>query len=1375
MRWSEDREKFVGGCMKYYRVYIAACVMLFSLIAQSAPLRFVPQKMIQPSGEIINCYASGDEYYNWLHDKDGYTIVQDQNGYYVYSEKINGVLVPTKNIVGRSNPAAAGLPKWAIHDAKDILKKIKSASVSTSQLQKNIGTTRIASAPWKGSMNNVVIFIRFSDEDEFTENADVFDSMFNNADTIANSLYNYYNEASYGQLHIKSKFFPASDNNSIRSYKDGNPRNYYNAYSITNQIGYTTGIEKTEREHTLLANAINAIRNDIPSTEDLDADQDGNVDNVCFIVKGSPEVWGSVLWPHMWTLDAQNVFLNAKKVTTYNFQLEYNLLDLGVGVLCHEMFHSIGAPDLYHYSLDGMTPVGGWDLMETTSNPPEHMSAYMKYRYGHWISSIPEISATGTYPLNPLTSPTDNCFKIASPNSSKEYFVVEYRKKQGVFERSVPSEGVVVYRINENSDGLGNANIIDDEVYVYRPGGTKNDNGEPDNASLSSNSGRIKINDYTDPASVLSNGLSGGLDVSHVGAIADNIVFSFTKTSLSKLDITSPVGNETFKTSNQTLITWINSSISDIKIDLTLDGAIWNTIATVSGQSGIINGEYLWNIPSMPTTTAKIRISDASNADAYSMSRNYFSISTVGQLYEREPNDDIASATPIASGETFEGDISPVGDADYFKFTAMAGDTIDVFARAVNSGIWGRIQVLNDSGFIAYGDGSYNGLMTNDRLSVLIPSSGAYYIRYAFRENWGPAVNGKTTAPPQETTANGKALASGIAYNTFGKYQLSLKKFKISPPDFSGAGGAWSLTQTSASLYWNVQENGCSSTYTFEYGVSNFYGNEIDQHAAAPLPTYLENMIQSPTITGLLPNTTYHFRIKAVNAFGVYYSKDAVFTTAQESELWERQLANWDGELFKFIPFNEQDGLTFTRGSVAGDGLFKTNDGGKTWSEKIKFPDDMNTNGASFITMSTGWIVGNYIYKTIDGGASWTKLANPTNKQLLSVRFTDEKNGWAVGSQGVIIHTADGGGTWKIQDPGSLSGMWESLMAVDFCDVNTGIATGTSGLLLKTTDGGSTWTKLPSGTTATLNGAHILNPLIATVLGDGPCGGAGNILRTNDGGKSWVNQNNPTGEYLYSVDYLDENNGLGVGIDGAIAKTTDGGTTWVRQESGVRSVLRDVKFISASSAIVVGDWGVLLKTVDRSSKSVVLKSPVGNEQWRTGSVQNIQWQKNNLSAVNIYLSTDNGTVWKSIAENIPASFNTFGWLVPNTPSDDCRIKITDAADNTTADWDHNSFAIKSIATEVGKEMTPKDYSLSQNFPNPFNPTTTIRYALPKRSLVTISVYDMLGRKIAEPVNDDKPAGYFDVVFDGGGLSSGMYLYKIRAGNFTDQKMFMLVK
>jgi hypothetical protein len=162
----------------------------------------------------------------------------------------------------------------------------------------------------------------------------------------------------------------------------------------------------------------------------------------------------------------------------------------------------VGAPDLYHYSYDELSPVYEWDIMERDLNPPQHMGAYMKYRYGGWISSIPEITSDGTYDLNPLISATNNCYKIASPYSSAEYFMVEYRRKSGTFENSLPGEGLLVYRINTRKDGMGNDEGPPDEVYIYRPDGTTTVNGSPSSANFSTDADRTAINDTTNPITI---------------------------------------------------------------------------------------------------------------------------------------------------------------------------------------------------------------------------------------------------------------------------------------------------------------------------------------------------------------------------------------------------------------------------------------------------------------------------------------------------------------------------------------------------------------------------------------------------------------------------------------------------------------------------------------------------------------------------------------------------------------------------------------------------------------------------------------------------------------------------------------------------------
>lgn len=112
----------------------------------------------------------------------------------------------------------------------------------------------------------------------------------------------------------------------------------------------------------------------------------------------------------------------------------------------------------------------------------------------------------------------------------------------------------------------------------------------------------------------------------------------------------------------------------------------------------------------------------------------------------------------------------------------------------------------------------------------------------------------------------------------------------------------------------------------------------------------------------------------------------------------------------------------------------------------------------------------------------------------------------------------------------------------------------------------------------------------------------------------------------------------------------------------------------------------------------------------------------------------------------------------------------------TADFRVNKDFSLAIATAVGEEsMVPVTYSLDQNFPNPFNPTTVIRYSLPAVSQVRLAVFDMLGRQVSELVNEKKEAGSYEVKFDATGLASGVYFYRIEAGTFVQTRKLLVLR
>ncbi len=102
----------------------------------------------------------------------------------------------------------------------------------------------------------------------------------------------------------------------------------------------------------------------------------------------------------------------------------------------------------------------------------------------------------------------------------------------------------------------------------------------------------------------------------------------------------------------------------------------------------------------------------------------------------------------------------------------------------------------------------------------------------------------------------------------------------------------------------------------------------------------------------------------------------------------------------------------------------------------------------------------------------------------------------------------------------------------------------------------------------------------------------------------------------------------------------------------------------------------------------------------------------------------------------------------------------------------SSSSVNSVSVTVD---LPKTYALYQNYPNPFNPTTILKYSIPKSSFVTIKVYDIIGREVAALVNEEKPAGNYFITFNASNLASGIYFYRMQAGNFVDTKKLLLLK
>lgn len=194
-----------------------------------------------------------------------------------------------------------------------------------------------------------------------------------------------------------------------------------------------------------------------------------------------------------------------------------------------------------------------------------------------------------------------------------------------------------------------------------------------------------------------------------------------------------------------------------------------------------------------------------------------------------------------------------------------------------------------------------------------------------------------------------------------------------------------------------------------------------------------------------------------------------------------------------------------------------------------------------------------------------------------------------------------------------------------------------------------------------------------------------------------------------------------------------------------------------------------------TTASITVTAPNGGETWGVGTSQNITWTSTAVANVRIELSINNGASWSDVIASTPST-GIYNWTVPNSPSTQCLIRISEVGNPSVTDQSNGLFTI-AILPGVEEELNgiPESYTLLQNYPNPFNPVTTIYYGLPEESSISLIVFDILGNEILKISEEQKPAGYHKFTFDASTLNSGIYFYKLEASNFVQTKKMILIK
>jgi photosystem II stability/assembly factor-like uncharacterized protein len=265
------------------------------------------------------------------------------------------------------------------------------------------------------------------------------------------------------------------------------------------------------------------------------------------------------------------------------------------------------------------------------------------------------------------------------------------------------------------------------------------------------------------------------------------------------------------------------------------------------------------------------------------------------------------------------------------------------------------------------------------------------------------------------------------------------------------------------------------------------------------------------------------------------------------------------------------------------------------------------------------WMVSeNRILCSSDEVLDWEiQYSEPSGARIHSLHAVNDQTVFAVGSEGIILKTTDGGKDWEKQR----SGTEQTLFHVFFRDDHLGWACGDSGIFLSTTNGGGSWSVQQTPVVSRLNKLFFTDDLNGWAVGR-----SGTILHTTNSGKSWSIQNSRSAESLKSVYFLDPGYGFAVGWNGTALKTTNGGHVWTTVQLPVRGQYQDVAFSRSGFGMIVGLNGVCLKTRDRDSQWELSGETFPED---ISALQLLGTGVRIMGEQNILESNDMGNTWQS--------------------------------------------------------------------------------------------------------------------------------------------------
>ncbi len=530
-------------------------------------------------------------------------------------------------------------------------------------------------------------------------------------------------------------------------------------------------------------------------------------------------------------------------------------------------------------------------------------------------------------------------------------------------------------------------------------------------------------------------------------------------------------------------------------------------------------------------------------------------------------------------------------------------------------------------------------------------------------------------------------------------------------------------------------------------------------------------------------------------------SVNTIYKTTNCGINWISMNPELYGTWYSVFFYNEYMGFLFGSGRI-----IKTTNGGLNWSSSYY---NMNESFSSFVQFQDSVIfvggTSGLLLKTSNLGVNWVILPSGQGGRIISsIKIPNDSSistlAYSSG-QYEILSSTNNGINWSSQ----ILGERGILNSVDFFNQTTGIVVGYNGTILRTTNCGDNWISISSGLNYTYTGAQMLSSGTGYI-----CGPSNFIQKTTNYGINWTQINLTfSGSEYSSLSFINENTGFVVGRYNSqprVLKTTNGGITFSNLNNGINTIpLLDVFMVDQNNIYISG--------------YNIYKSTNGGANWV--NVFTTSYQRTGLFFHNpdtgfvgggqeTYKTINGGINWYPVYGNGGASVFSIdfineltGWAVGYTYSNTRILKTINGGNNWNVFNGITATALKDVhaindttVIAIGEGGTilkttngggtiiglthqeiqiPNNFSLSQNYPNPFNPQTKIKFDVPKASYTKLIIYDLLGREVTTLVSEELKPGTYEADWDAAEFSSGVYFYKIIAGDFREIKKMVLMK